>query len=342
MEILWTIVAIIGLIVLGLVLYNVLRATTHIVPEGQRLVVYRLGRFSRVVGPGMVQVIPALEQVTRTLEVRDHPLEVTVKGIFAYGVPNDLTLDLWCSYDLVRAAAGNKAQLALFVQMSEPERRRQVEVKMREALVNQVALLEKQMPLPPNSTPLDGVIALAAGTERYNKLLAGVKGELEKSLPSIGVVLNTTQPITLTGRGIPDVIIEAIKRMQGRQIDSKWLTRYANDLRQQFPDISNAVLDQMLASIDGVDVGNVQRLRLEQDDKTQAQVELEVPVDGSETPSVIAKPKIKLGEREAKPQAAATRSAVPAAPVAATGLSKNDLAVLKRVPRNKKEERLSA
>lgn len=342
MEILWIIVAIIALIVVGLVVYNILRATTRIVPEGQRLIVYRLGRFNRVVGPGMVQVIPALEQVTRTLEVRDHPLEVTVKGIFAYGVPNDMTLDLWCSYDLVRAAAGSRAKLALFVQMSDTERRQQVEVKMREALVNQVALLEQHLPLPPKSTPLDGVIALAAGTERYNKLLAGVKDELEKSLPSIGVVLNTTQPITLTGRGIPDVIIEAIKRMQGRQIDSRWLTKYADELRQQFPDISSAVLDQMLASIDGVDIGNMQRLRLEQDDKTDAQVELEVPIDGSETPNVIAKPKVKLGEREAKPQAATPRSTAPSAPAPATGLSKSDLAVLKRVPRSKSEERLSA
>ncbi|MFN8456339.1 MAG: SPFH domain-containing protein [Anaerolineae bacterium] len=342
MEILWTIVAIIALIVLGLVMYNVLRATTRIVPEGQRLVVYRLGRFHRVVGPGLVQVLPALEQATRTLEVRDHPLEVTVKGIFAYGVLNDLTLHLWCSYDLARAAAGSRAKLALFVQMSDSERRHQVEVKMREALVNQVAILEKQMPLASNSTPLEGVIALAPGTERYNKLLAGVKEELEKSLPSIGVVLNTAQSLTLTGRIIPDVIIEAIKRMQGRQIDSKWLTRYADELRQKFPDISSAVLDQMLASIDGVDVGNVQRLRLEQDDKTEAQVELEVPVDGSETPTVIAKPKIKLGEREAKVQVAATRSAAPSGPGTAAGLSKSDLSVLKRVPRNKKEERLSA
>lgn len=338
MEILWIIIAIIALIVVGLVVYNVLRATTRIVPEGQRLVVYRLGRFHRVVGPGLVQVIPALEQVSRTLEVRDHPLEVTVKGIFAYGVPNDLTLDLWCSYDLVRAAAGSKVKLALFVQMSDTERRQQVEVKMREALVNQVALLEKQMPLPPNSTPLDGVIALAAGTERYNKLLAGVKEELEKSLPSIGVMLNPAQPITLTGRGIPDVIIEAIKRMQGRQIDSKWLTRYADELRQRFPEISSAVLDQMLASIDGVDVGNMQRLRLEQDANTGAQVEMEVPMDGSDNPAVVAKPKIKLGERQAQPH----RSAALSAPAEAAGLSKSDLSVLKRVPRRQKEERMSA
>ncbi len=342
MEILWTIVGIIGVIVLAVVGYNILRASIYIVPEGQRLVIYRLGRFSRVAGPGLVMYIPGLEEVVRTLEVRDHPLEVSAPGILAFGVLNDLTLNLWCSFDLVRAAAGNKAVLAQFVQLSETERRRQVEVKMREALINQIADLEKQMPVPAKSTPLDAVIALAPGTERYNELVARVKDELEKTLPSVGVILNTSQPITLTGRGIPDVIIDAIKRMQGRQIDSQWLTRYANQLQQQFPDISNAILDQMLASVEGVEIGNVQRLRLEQDDKTEAQVELEVPLDGSNEPNVVAKPKVKLQEMASKHQSGQSQSEPESVQPASPGLSKSDLTVLKHVPRSKREERLSA
>lgn len=339
MEIVWLIVGIIAVIVLAVFIYNVLRATTHIVPEGQRVIIYRLGRFSRVAGPGMVQVIPGLEQVVRTLEVRDHPMEVIVPGIFAFGLLNDLTLNLWYSYDLVKAAAGNKAKLAELVQLNETERRRQVEVKMREALVNQIAELQKRMPLPKTPNALDGVIALAPGTERYNELLAGLKRELEKTLPSVGVVLNTEQTITVTGRGIPPGVVEAIQRIQGRQIDSEWLTNYANQLRQQFPEMSSTVLDQMLASIEGVDVGNVQRLRLEQDDKTDAQVEFEIPMDGSESPGVTAKPKFKLQEPEAKRQPASARSE-PASP--SRRLSEEDLAILKRVPRSNREQRKSA
>ncbi|MBE7468367.1 MAG: hypothetical protein DPW09_35455 [Anaerolineae bacterium] len=345
-DILWTIGLVILIIILAVILYKLFRASLRIVPEERRLVVYRLGRFNRVAGPGMVFVLPVLEQVVRMLEVRDHPLEVTVPGIFAYGVPNDLTLDLWCSFDLVRAAGGNRAKLAQLVQINEGERRKQVEVKMREALVHQVADLEKHKPLPEGSTSLDGVIALAPGTERYTLLVTGVKAELEKTLPSVGVVLNTTQPITLTGRVIPDVIIEAIKRMQGRQIDSKWLTKYANDLRQQFPDISSAVLDQMLASIDGVDVGNVQRLRLEQDEASEAHVELEVPMGEDESPTVVAKPKVRLGnssETESRPATAREPRPKPAPAAPATSPSKSDWSVLKQVPRsNEREQRKSA
>jgi hypothetical protein len=209
---------------------------------------------------------------------------------------------------------------------------------MREALVNQITDLQKRMPLSSTATPLDAVIALAPGAERYNALIEGVKRELEKTLPTVGVILNNTQSITLTGRGVPDVIIDAIKRMQGRQIDSQWLTRYADQLRQQFPDISSAVLDQMLASIDGVDVGNVQRLRLEQDERTEAQVELEVPMDGSDTPMVIAKPKVKFPETEIKQKTVETRNRQAPDQPAEVHLSKSDLAVLKQIPRPKDRE----
>jgi len=341
-----SVIQIIGLIVavviLLVILYKALKATIHIVPEERRLVVYRLGRFNRIVGPGIVLVTPWLEQVVRILEVRDHPLEVTVPGIFAFGVPNDLTLNLWCSYDLVRAAGNNMHKLAGLVHLSDAERRQQVEVKMREALVNRLAELQQRKPLPQGATPLDAVIALAPGSDRYNDLIAGVKDELEQTLPTVGVILNTSQSINLTGRDIPDVIIEAIKRMQGRQIDSKWLTKYANELRQQFPEISTAVLDQMLASIDGVDVGNVQRLRLEQDEHTQAQVEIEVPLDGSDTAGVMAKPKIKFGNTETKSHAAPAKTRREPVSPGPRHLTKNDLAVLKRVPRKQPDQRMSA
>jgi hypothetical protein len=344
MEILQVIGIIVGVIILIFILYKIIKAIIHIVPEERRLVIYRLGRFSRIAGPGIVVVIPWLEQVVRNLEVRDHPMEVTVPGIFAYGVPNDLKLNLWCSFDLVRAAANNRHKLASLAHLTDAERRQQVEVKMREALVNQIAELQNRKPLPEGATPLDGVIALAPGTDRYNDLISGLKDELAGTLPTVGVILNTSQSITVTGRNIPDVIIEAIKRTQGRQIDSKWLTKYANDLRQQFPEISNAVLDQMLASIEGVDVGNVQRLRLEQDEHTQAQVEVEVPLDGAETAGIIAKPKIKLGDTETKSQAApaAARREPASASPGPQHLTKNDLAVLKRVPRQQPDQRKSA
>jgi hypothetical protein len=347
METLWIIVGIILAIILVIMVIKLLRSSLHVVPEGRRLVVYRLGRFNRIVGPGLVLVIPWLEQIMRTLEVRDHPLEVTVTGIFAYGIPNDLTLNLWCSYDLARAAGGDKHQLAHLAHMSDAERRQQVEVKMREALVTQVAILQKQMPLPAEASPFDSVIALAPGTERYNKLLEWVRDELEKTLPSVGVVLNTSQPITLTGRDIPNSIIDAIQRKQGRDIDSEWLIQYAGDLQHDFPDISKAILAQILGAIEGVDTGKVQRLMLEQETQAPSGIELEYEMheDGSGVPHAIVKPQLNTSpSEEAHPVSQTSRRGPSSPPAGSTHLSQSDLTVLKRVPRpnDQEKQRLSA
>lgn len=259
-EVPWIMVGIIGLLVLVVIAYNFLRAATHIVPEGQRVVIYRLGRFDRIAGPGQVWVIPGVDQVVQTLEVRDHPIEITVPGIFAFGIANDLTFNLWLSYNPEQAASGDKDRLAKLVQINDTERRRQIEVKLREALVNQIAELEKRMPLPGTPNAIDGVIALAPGSKRYNELLAGFKRELEKTLPLVGVILNTNQSITVTGRGIPEGVINTVKRIQERQIDSQWLTRYLDQLRRQFPDISDTVLIRMLTLIKEGDIERFQAL----------------------------------------------------------------------------------
>jgi hypothetical protein len=275
MENVWIIVGVITVIVFFTILYLSLKSTTQVVPEGQRLVIYRLGRFHRVVGPGLVQVIRGTEHVVRTLNVRYHPIEVSILGIFAFGVPNDLTFNLWCSFDLVRAAGMDKAKLAQLVLMTDAERRRQIEVKMREALINQIAELEKRMPLPATATHLDGVLALTPGSERYNQLMSGLNLEMEKILPSIGVILDTTQSIKLIERGIPDNILKAINQKQIKDLDSQRLMTYFDELRKRFPDISEATLLQMLSLIERENVGEIQELLSEKNVNTYTALKTE-------------------------------------------------------------------
>jgi hypothetical protein len=283
--------------------------------------------------------------VVRTIEVRDHPIEVTVPGIFAYGVPNDLTLNLWCSFDVVRAAGGDRAKLAEFVQIRDDERRRQVEVKMREALVEQVAELQKWMPLSKGATTLDGVIALVPGGDRYNALMAGVKSQLEQTLPSVGVILDTSKNITLTGRGLSKEIIEAIQQKRSVDISGKVLMDYAAKLKQDFPGISDAVVAQILGSIPGVDLGDFQRLRLEKERgevEVEADVEYELPEDGSPRVNVIAKPKMASRKTTKERDVGSPTDDKSAAHAADEHLREGDWAVLKRVPRRSPDQRMRA
>jgi hypothetical protein len=325
-EILLWIAGIVLLVVFVITLFSLIKTTTQVVPQEEQLVIYRLGRFNRIAGPGPVSVIPGLEEVVQTIDVRDRPLEIKVPGIFAFGVPNDLTLNLWCSSDLVKATKGDHDKLAKLVQLSEFERHEQVKVKMREALVSQVAHLQEQMPLPVKAKLTERIIALAPGTPHYNTLIKGLKHQLERTLPSVGVVLNTDQSIVLTGRSLSDEIIEAIGRRQGREIDSEWLTNYADELRQRFPEMSNVMLAQILSSVEGVDAGKVQRLLLEQEATTEAEVEFEMSGSGESGPNIITKPKPQKRQPAQAPRP----------------LTKSDLTVLKRVPRGNPDQRLSA
>ncbi len=333
MEVLLIIGGIVAILILVWLVYKLVITRIQVVPQEERLVIYRLGRFHRMAGPGLVWIKPRLEEIKRVLEVRDHPIEITVSGLFAFGVPNDLTLNLWCSFDLEKAAGDDRDRLARFVQMRDSERHQQVEVKMRESLVNRIADLQKRMPLPEKPKAMDGVIALAPGRERYNILLKELKKDLEKALPTVGVVLNTDHDIVLTRRGISDEIVEAIKRRRGRQMDSEWLTEYAEEVRRRFPDISNAVLAQMLASIEGVDVGRVQRLLLEQEAGTEAEVEFEMSGDGTDAPNVITKPR----RTPSRPQPQPPEKEAPF-----PELTERDLSVLKRVPRRDQEQQQTA
>ena len=332
MQILEVIVVIAILVVVGIVIVSILRSTTRIVSQEKRLVVYRLGRFHRIAGPGMVQVIPGLDKVVKTIEIRERPVEVTVSGIIAYAVYNDLILNLWYRVDPVQAAGGDKEKLARLIQLSESERERQVQVKMREALANQVAILQREKPLPPNANTFLRLMALTPGNDHFNALRDGVKQELEKSLPTVGVILNTDQPIVLTGRNISHKIIEAIDREQGRDIDSRWLTKYVGELRKEFPDMSNTVLAQILASVEGVDVGKIQGLLFEKESNMETEVEFEMTSNENGQPNVITKPK------PVKPRSTMSGASFQAPP----RLTKRDLSILKRVPRADKDEELSA
>lgn len=330
MEILGTIFGLVVLLVVLVGFYRFIRATMHVIPEEQRWVVYRLGRFHRVAGPGPVQILPRLDRVMQTFEIRQRPLEVTVPAIFAFGLPNDLTLNLWCSFDPVRAAGGDKERLVHLVQLNDAERRDQVAVKARQALVDRLAELQEKMPLPAEAQVMDQVAALAPGSPRYNTLINAIRNDLERALPSVGVMLDTSQPIILTKRGLSEEILDAIKRRRGWEMDSQWLTGYVEELRRRFPDlnISRTVLAQILASLPGVELGKVQRLLLEQEPGTRAEVEFEMNRDG-EGANVIVKPK--------------TAGPPPARePAAPPPLTESDLAVLKRVPRGQRSQQMIA
>jgi hypothetical protein len=331
-DILITLLVVVVVAAAAFALYRAITSSTFVVPQEERRVIYRLGQFHRVVGPGVVRIYPKLDKVQRIYEVREHPVEVEIDGIFAFLVPNTFTLNLWVRTDPVEAAGRDGEMLSRLVQIREVERQDQVKVKMREALVKQVSELQKRFPLPDYATTFDGVIAFAPGSARYNALLDGVTQTLRHSLPTIGVILSIDQPITLTRRAIPDDIVEALGQKRGIDISGQTLIQYATQLRTAFPNMSDAILSQILGSIPGVDMSNIRPLIMEQTGKFGAKVEYEMHEDG--TGQVNLQPDVE------------TPAARPVKPLrmepSATDhkLSDSDLSVLKRIPH--RQDRKSA
>jgi regulator of protease activity HflC (stomatin/prohibitin superfamily) len=63
--------------VLAVLALLVLRGIVHIVPEYQRLVVFRLGAFEKVAGPGIVLLLPPpIQNVTRIVDLREFVVEM--------------------------------------------------------------------------------------------------------------------------------------------------------------------------------------------------------------------------------------------------------------------------
>src|SRR5205809_5765577 len=69
--------SLIGLGILIVILILAFRAIIHIVPEYQRLIVFRLGSFEKTAGPGIVLLLPPpIQSVAQTVDLREFVVEI--------------------------------------------------------------------------------------------------------------------------------------------------------------------------------------------------------------------------------------------------------------------------
>ena len=123
----------VAIVVLYFMLTGLLGMRFHVVPEEKRLVIYRLGKFQRVAGPGVV-ITWGTDTIEREINARNEPHNLRVDNLFMKGVSFGYTLNMWLRTDLVGAAAGNRDRLRELVLFSDREREQQITVKLREAL----------------------------------------------------------------------------------------------------------------------------------------------------------------------------------------------------------------
>ncbi|MCB0143308.1 MAG: hypothetical protein KDE50_25650 [Caldilineaceae bacterium] len=341
-----------------------LQIKRYMVPQEERLVIYRWGHFRRFAGPGPVWVIQNFdyEQVMRTIHVREQDRNFVVPGLFSFDIPFGYTLNLWYRYDPVAAAQGDDVLLLELAQHSD-DRYTQIGVKLREALVHAIMTVQKEtkelweqkqgekpsestVTLQPDSTStqdveremsiIDKLMMVVPGMPSCERILDLVEVELAHVLPSIGVILNRQHRITVTRLDIAEDLIGSFSR-----------DRIAKLLRGTYQTFSDTELARGVAmieglveglSIDGQHAADMQAEWRKGSEGLQPRLKHKLQADKHPTLDAgIAHDAISEAEGDAQISGDAIktpeRQAPQAEPIHADWrLSQSDLAVLKSVP----------
>ncbi len=314
--------------IIAFFIVSFLRSSYVIVPEEERLVIYRLGRFDRVAGPGRVRLSRDMDKVQRRFSIRNGPSDCLIDDLHVYGLPVGLTLNLWWCYDPVRAAGGDSATLRDLVLFDESERRSQLAVELRDSLVRQIAAMEQRKPLAATATIVDKIVPILPGVSTCIEILTHAQQDLARTLPRLGIFLDMNHPIVITRVHPPDDMIRGFSR-----------DRAAALLRLQFPNLPDSMMLHLLESIEGLEPLRIHEIR-QVGENGGAGIAAEARWTEDDTlfrAPLAVEPAPPQGKT---PDRAETVADQPASE--ASRLSRSDLAVLKRVPRERPGQRRAA
>ncbi len=284
------------------------------VKDGQQLVVSRLGRIHRILTPGPRIFFAGFERIEGELDVREQPHNFFVDGLFMSDVPFGYTLNIWYRNDLLAASQGDDnrwRELALF---SDEERKAQASEKLRNALTRCLHELEAKQPAPQDSPLVARILPIFPGTSANETLLQRLQNELSKAWPSIGILPSSQHPIILNKVHLGKDLRELFS-----------LGRTASQMRELLPNLSSESILRMFGSIEGLDMSHMRELTLRQAGDTAAELRIG---EGEEVEA-----EIRAAPKPQRTPAAPVASPVSADTVPLEQLRKEDLRLLKQVPR---------
>ena len=188
--------------------------------------------------------------------------------------------------------------------------------------------MEREKPLPPGAGVVQKLLPILPGMPRCDELLLRLQGMLLQALPTVGVLVDATQPIVIQSVHLGGDVIASFS--QGRKIGL---------LRQQLPEFSDEMLFRAFGAIEGLSAIQINELIMQ--GNMPAIVEIKQNDEGRMDPRV----KIRTGEqpRPAQPESQPARAPAPPPAVRpAAGkevLTPDDLSVLKRAPPLQGEQR---
>jgi hypothetical protein len=292
----------------------------EIVDEKKRLAIYRLGRFHRIAGPGPVLIIQPLDRRVEEFDIAERPRAIMARGIFLQDQPMRLVLNLRYAFDPQGTISQDRNRLIDTFEMSAGEREQQVEIRIGEALHQQIQRVMKRYPLPENPSIIDKLMPVLPGTEQRSWLLQQLRLVLPAMIRPLGFRLSQTEPILITDIYPPDDVLQAFQERRS-------LDLIVGSLRQSFPDLSEKLLVQMFSAIRGLEGFDTKIWELYQEGSARVSVR-EKDGDAMYIGEVLEEAEIV---EQPKPP--------PSQPISpgtvhddSRRLSKSDLSILKRVP----------
>ena len=306
-----------ALIALAIALFASLRFEQ--VEQGKEVVIFRLGRFLRVDGPGLVKLLRGADQIKHVIDTRDKIHYVHVSDRFDY-VPVDVTFVLWGRTDLRAAARLGQMPLAELAVYSDVEREQRLQAMVLSAVRGAMRDAEQSRQDRPRSElgHLQDLLPLLPGLPPAVRLTHSMARELADTLPTIGVILNPSRRIEIDQVSAPEDIVANIDR-----------DRLERLLRSRFPNTGEDIIVQALAALEGKDMPQIRHIKF--DGAAPAQVDTSwdeeryryrVGDANAQAPAA--------GEDETEDKDVVEEETV--APAAAELLTPDDLAVLKPVP----------
>lgn len=200
---------------------------TQIVPEGQEIVIYRWGRFSRIDGPGLVLLTPGLDEIHEHVDVREQLLTPIV-GVTTGGVP--LKLKLHYTARLNIRHCGDKARQAEITSWDAWQREQKRDDSVNEVVLQAVKGYERTHPPAPGAGIFEKLIHVFAGSEANAEVLVTLRQLLAPALRHMGYELRGDAPLYLTIDGLPDKMGEALDGVRADTIAYEQRKRVWQDM----------------------------------------------------------------------------------------------------------------
>jgi len=236
-----------ALILIGLAILSA-GAQVVKVPQEQRLVIYRLGRFKRLAGPGL-ETLSRFDSIERTINIRSEFKEYLTATWYFNGLPITYTISLWSSNDLAQACGDDRKRLERLVQYSDAERQRYLRSKLNEALYHSRPVVEQKYAAASTATVSEQLLPMLPGMPGCNELMQLVRKELRATLPSIGVILDEEHEVTVTEVQLAPEVIAGLERSNSLKM-----------LREQFPHLT---ADELIDTFSAIEGFNIRKMRLQ-------------------------------------------------------------------------------